>query len=98
MAGRRFDDAELVGEEGDDAGQAQAKRHVVVNAEHIGAQALVDRNGGPGDASAGAGVGVAVIVGHQKTSQSRGGGAALPANMIGAVRPRKGRRGKLSAL
>ena len=63
----------LIGEEGDDAGQAQAKRHVIVNAEHIGAQALVDRSGGPGDASAGAGVGVAVIVGHRILSRVAAG-------------------------
>ena len=72
MAAAELDVGQHEGEVGDDAGQAEAERHVIVNAEHIGAQALVDRSGGPGDASAGAGVGVAVIVGHE-TSYRRGG-------------------------
>ena len=66
MAARRTDVApSLIGGTGDHAGQAETERHVIVYADHIGAQALIDRAGaGPGEASAVAGVGEAVIVGH----------------------------------
>ena len=54
--------AEREGGVGDEAGHAEAEGHVVVDADHVGAQTLIDV--GPCDPRAVTGVGVAVKVGH----------------------------------
>jgi hypothetical protein len=54
--------AEGEGGVGDEASHAEAEGHVVVDADHVSAQPLIDV--GPCDPRAGTGVGVAVKVGH----------------------------------
>ena len=58
--------AEGEGGVGDEAGRAEAEGHVVVDADHVSAQPLIDV--GPCDPRAGTGVGVAVKVGHGRKS------------------------------
>ncbi len=59
-------DREHVNAERDQPGQGEADHHVVVHAEHVRAQALVDFGAtGPCDALAPAGACVAVEVGHE---------------------------------
>ena len=60
----RLDRAELEGRPGDQPGHAEPEGHVVVDADHVGAQALIDGDAGPCEPRAGTRVGVAVIVGH----------------------------------
>jgi hypothetical protein len=65
MADGVLDDAELEGPEGDKARDAKPEGHVIVNADHIGPEALIDRaHAGPGDAGAVTSVRRAVKVRH----------------------------------
>ena len=61
---------------GHQPGHAEAEGHVVVNADHIGAEALIDGDAGPCVPRAGARAGVTVIVGHERNLLSK---SAAPA-------------------
>ena len=52
-AGRIGDDRGVEGEPGDDAGQRDAGGHVIVDADHVGAQARIDRDRAVGAEAAG---------------------------------------------
>ena len=53
LSGRIGDHRGIVGEPGDDAGQRDAGGHVVVDADHVGAQARIDRGSPRGADAAG---------------------------------------------
>src|ERR1700760_3187869 len=54
-------------------GYAEPDGHVVVNADHIGPEALIDGNAGPCVSRTGARAGVTVIVGHERNLTISGG-------------------------
>ena len=61
------DDRRIIGEPGDDAGQADSRCHVVVDADHVGAQARIDRYRLSG-ARAREGRDIPIIVRHEPSS------------------------------
>ena len=65
-AGFRLDRAELEREPSHQPGHAEPEGHVVVNADHVGPEALIDGDAGPCEPRAETRVGVAVIVGHER--------------------------------
>src|SRR5580700_9822628 len=66
LAAGRFDDAKLECAERDETRDSQAESHIIIYADHVGAQALIDRaHAGPGNAGAVTSVCCAVIVGHR---------------------------------
>ena len=72
----RIDRAKREGGIGHQSGHAEPEGHVVVDADHIGPEALIDGDAGPCVSRAGARAGVTVIVGHERNLLIKGAALA----------------------
>jgi hypothetical protein len=70
-----IDRAEREGAIGHQSGHAEPEGHVVIDADHIGPEALIDGDAGPCEPRAVTRIGVAVIVGHERNLLDQGYGA-----------------------
>src|SRR6185437_17182371 len=80
------DDGSVVGQPRDDARERHAGRHVVVNADHVSAQAYIDRSRPIGKATAGSYV--PVVVRHFSSLSMAGNGPVIvdaPATAVAYV-------------